>query len=476
MSAPHIFGNIELSVTGRAARTAPRHDSEAPFRLLVIGDFSGRAHRNDVSEPLASRGCRKIDIDNFEAVLSRLQPQLDLVINSRKVPLAFTSLDDFHPDRIFARTQWIRELSAEPQGVPQESTASAPAQESNREMFARLLGEAPEEGAAKRAAAKPDPIQELIAQAVAPHIVAPAKPSAAFEAAAIDIARSAQMRAIMHHPAFQALEAAWRGVDFLVRNLDTDDGLEICILDASKAELIADLAPDRDLAESGLFKKVIEETIQSPGVTGWSVLIADFFFAANDDDARCLACVGKIADAAGAPFLTSLDDALVTAAISRDGLRDPLWSALRSLPHARAIGVAAPRLLLRLPYGKATDAIESFAFEELEAPDAHAQFLWGNPAFGIARLIAESFAENGWDFTPGEHDELADLPHHTWRADGEAKMTPCAEQWLTDVEGERLIDAGIMPLLSIRGRNAVKVPRFQSIADPPAELTGRWGR
>jgi type VI secretion system protein ImpC len=469
VSASHIFESIELSVTGRAARIAPRHDREAPFRLLVIGDFSGRAHRN-VSEPLASRRCHKIDIDSFDAVLGRLQPQLELVINSRKVALAFSSLDDFHPDRIFARTPWIRELSAEPPAVPQESPASARAPESNREMFARLLGETPEE----RGAAKPDHIQELIAQAVAPHIVAPADPSAAFEAAAIDVARSAQMRALIHHPAFQALEAAWRGVDFLVRNLETDDDLEISILDASKAELIADLGPERDLSESGLFKKVIEETIQTPGATSWSALVGDFFFAANEHDARCLACAGKIADAAGAPFLTSLDDALVTAAISRDGLHDPLWAALRSLSHARAIGVAAPRLLLRLPYGKATDAIESFAFEELEAPDAHAQFLWGNPAFGIARLIAESFAENGWDFTPGEHDELADLPHHTWRADGETRTTPCAERWLTDVAGERLIDAGIMPLLSIRGRNAVKVPRFQSIADPPAELMGRW--
>jgi hypothetical protein len=53
-------------------------------------------------------------------------------------------------------------------------------------------------------------------------------------------------------------------------------------------------------------------------------------------------------------------------------------------------------------------------------------------------------------------------------------MTPCAERWLTDVEGDRLLAAGIMPLLSIRGRNAVKAPRMQAIADPAVPLRGPW--
>jgi hypothetical protein len=32
-----------------------------------------------------------------------------------------------------------------------------------------------------------------------------------------------------------------------------------------------------------------------------------------------------------------------------------------------------------------------------------------------------------------------------------------------------------MPLLSIRGRDAVALARFQSISDPAAPLSGRWG-
>jgi type VI secretion system protein ImpC len=37
-----------------------------------------------------------------------------------------------------------------------------------------------------------------------------------------------------------------------------------------------------------------------------------------------------------------------------------------------------------------------------------------------------------------------------------------------------LINEGLMPLLSVKGRDAVRLPRFQSIAEPAAPLAGRW--
>ena len=63
---------------------------------------------------------------------------------------------------------------------------------------------------------------------------------------------------------------------------------------------------------------------------------------------------------------------------------------------------------------------------------------------------------------------------HTFSEDGEKKMMPCAGRWLTDGHAENLLAFGIMPLVSIRGRDAVRVVRFQSIAEPPAALAGRW--
>jgi len=55
--------------------------------------------------------------------------------------------------------------------------------------------------------------------------------------AAIDKKLSAQINAIMHHPDFQQLESAWRGLHYLVSNSETDDMLKIRVLNVGKKDL-----------------------------------------------------------------------------------------------------------------------------------------------------------------------------------------------------------------------------------------------
>jgi len=63
---------------------------------------------------------------------------------------------------------------------------------------------------------------------------------------------------------------------------------------------------------------------------------------------------------------------------------------------------------------------------------------------------------------------------HIYESDDTKHVTPCAEAILTERAMEILIGKGLMPVLSIKGRDAVRVPRFQSIAAPPAPLAGPW--
>jgi len=293
-------------------------------------------------------------------------------------------------------------------------------------------------------------------------------------AAAVDEAISAQMRAFFHQPDFQALESAWRGLDFLVRNIETDELLSIHVLDVSKAELAGDLRDAGDLARSSFFKIIVEETVQSPGAPPWAIIVGDYCFDSAEDDVDLLARIGKVTAAAGAPFLAAAGAEFVRAARGGSNVGEDAWSALRSLPQAASIALAAPRFLLRLPYGKGGDPIDSFPFEEVADPLGCDDFLWGNPAFVCACLLGGSFRESEWSMNPGDATELGGLPAFTFELDGETKMTPCAERWLTDGQAEKLLGFGIMPLQSIRGRDAVRLLRFQSIADPPAALAGLW--
>src|SRR5260370_27250159 len=114
-----------------------------------------------------------------------------------------------------------------------------------------------------------------------------------------------------------------------------------------------------------------------------------------------------------------------------DGPELAAWSEVTAIPEASYIGLALPGFLLRLPYGKATSATERFPLEELTGEPKHQEYLWGNPAFACACLIAEAFSESGWDMRPGDALDISGLPAHVYKKDGEAVMKPCAEVLMT---------------------------------------------
>src|SRR5260221_12579503 len=55
--------------------------------------------------------------------------------------------------------------------------------------------------------------------------------------AEIDKKLSDQMNAILHNEKFQQLESAWRGLDYLVSNTETDEMLKIRVMNISKKDL-----------------------------------------------------------------------------------------------------------------------------------------------------------------------------------------------------------------------------------------------
>jgi predicted component of type VI protein secretion system len=69
---------------------------------------------------------------------------------------------------------------------------------------------------------------------------------------------------------------------------------------------------------------------------------------------------------------------------------------------------------------------------------------------------------------------MENLPLHTYRSDGDLHVKPCAEVLLTEEAVERILDQGLIPLVSYKGRDTVQVGRFQSIAEPHSPLKGRW--
>ena len=217
----------------------------------------------------------------------------------------------------------------------------------------------------------------------------------------------------------------------------------------------------------------------------WAALVGDYRFRAGPEDIALLAMLGLIAAQAGGPFLAGAAPELLgcdSAALLADpGQWQPLpsgaeqhWQALRRCAVAPWIGLALPRVLLRLPYGRKTDPVDGIAFEEMPGgrdPDA---YLWGNPAFICARRIAAAFAENGWEFSPGDALDVEDLPAHVYEEAGERVMQPGTEALLSERAMNAVLARGVMPVLGHRQRNVVRLARFQALAEPMAALAGLW--
>jgi type VI secretion system protein ImpC len=89
-------------------------------------------------------------------------------------------------------------------------------------------------------------------------------------------------------------------------------------------------------------------------------------------------------------------------------------------------------------------------------------------------LLARVFTYYGWDLRPGVILDIERLPLHLYKVQGEIRVKPCAEVVLTDRVAETILEKGLMPLLSFRNQDKVRLARFQSIADPLTHLAGRW--
>ena len=326
------------------------------------------------------------------------------------------------------------------------------------------------------------PLQQLLHTLVTPHLL-PATNDEKTMVAAVDGLIAALMRAILHHPDFQALEAAWRGVQMLLSRLETDDELQLFLLDLSQEEWAADLRASDLLEKTALAHLLIGPT-QQMGAVPWALVAGVYSFGGSDAEAEVLGRMAQICACAGLPFVAGAAPSLVGCPEGADLGRHlneckqlpvgqgRLWRTLRALPEAVWLGLALPRLLLRLPYGSDTAPLDRFAFEEQEVPQ-HEHYLWGNAIFACCCLLGQNFLHQG-RFQPATILEIEDLPLHILTKGGERSALPCAEYLLTLQTAEALLEAGLMPLLSFKEQDRVRLARVQSISQPLAPLADGW--
>jgi type VI secretion system protein ImpC len=281
--------------------------------------------------------------------------------------------------------------------------------------------------------------------------------------AQIDHLLSIQVNEILHHESFQKLEASWRGLKYMLDQSETNDKLKIKVLNVSKRELLKDLQRAPEFDQSALFKKVYEEEFGVFGGAPFAALIGDYQFGKHPEDIELLERISQTAAGAHAPFLSAASPEFfnLESYSTLDAPRDlskvfdsteyAKWKSFRQSEDSRYVGLTAPRMLLRLPYGKNTKTIDAFQYEEDVDGTDHNKYLWGNSAYALGTRLTNAFALYGWcaAIRGVEGGGLVEgLPVHNFYTDeGDLAMKCPTEVQITDRREKEMADQGFIPLV-----------------------------
>lgn len=475
-----------------------RKPPEEPFRVLYLAGLSS----NDSADPTLKP--HRVSYETFDATMASIAPRASIETDAPlriSERITFSSIDDFHPDSLARSVSAFRTLDVldkrlgDPNtrddalaqlgelvgtGIPPATkevplaTDEAPGEEEG-DMMERLLGS--NAGASHETRA-----QEKVASFI-DSVMSDAqidKPSVTAEVGhqQIDELKTATMRAVLMSQPLRNLERTWRSVEWLMQRLD-DESVELYVVDLSKTNLSQHLSENAEqLDRSALHRLFSEPSSGKP----WDLFIGDYSFGLDANDLVLLTTLGAVAGSAGAPFLAHGDLSLCGCA-SLEQLDSPwdwqlpedelgeLWAEVRSHPASQWVGLATPRIVLRQPYGRDTDPIDAFGFEELTAKPEAERFLWGNPAIACAYILGRAHADE-LDFHGTGDLEVEDLPA-VLHDDGTGQaLQPPVEALISERAMNQIQNAGLIPMLGRRDGNSVRCADLTAVSSNLTRFIG----
>ncbi len=311
--------------------------------------------------------------------------------------------------------------------------------------------------------------------------------------AAIDALLAAQVNAMLHTPAFQRLEARWRGLWLLTDVAELSPLAKLRLLPISWSEIVRDLDRAGDFDRSQLFQKIYTEEIGTLGGEPFGLLIGDYEIQHRptpehpSDDIATVKSLAMIAAAAFAPLVMGVAPSLLQLE-SFSALGGPVdvrgvfrqseyqrWHAMRDAEETRFVGLVLPRVLMRRPYVIDSARRDGFRFaESVGAADA-GDYLWGNGAIAFGCVVLRAFATFGWfaDIRGAARDDLrgglvVNLPPVSFATDADGvAIKPSIEALLSDTQEKDLADLGFIALRKVPFSEYSVFYSNQSIHSPP---------
>jgi type VI secretion system protein ImpC len=281
---------------------------------------------------------------------------------------------------------------------------------------------------------------------------------------------------VLHHPKYQALEAAWRGVAHVVERVAFDQNIRVEICHHPQADLREDLSEATELTRSWLFRTVYTAEYGQFGGIPYGAVFLDFAITASVRDVDMLGRLAAVGAMAHAPVflaahpslfrLESFDDLPFATDLGSafEGASSLRWNSLASSEDSRYLGVLLPRMLLRPPCRETTSRASKFVYHE--SVSGSSDMLWGSPIFAFAVRLADVFAAHRsylgmLDAAVGDDPPVLEA-HPALEADA---SKPAVEVLLSARIEHQLSELGFIPLsydtvaLKLQFRKAPSIQR-----------------
>lgn len=303
--------------------------------------------------------------------------------------------------------------------------------------------------------------------------------------AELDRKLSEQMNAILHHPDFQKLESAWRGLNYLVSKSETGKDLKIRVLNIGKDECLKVFRqyPNTAWDQSPLFKKIYESEFGQLGGEPYGSFVCDYEFDHGSADLTVMKGLAKIGGAAHAPIIAASNSQLL-GMDSWTELGDPrdlagrfsgsdyaAWRAFRETDDAKYLALTMPRFLGRELYDPKDNPIEEFHFSEVTEGE-HDNHLWLNASYALGVRINSAFREYGWCTRirgVESGGRVTDLPLATFPTDEGGVDQKCpTEIAISDRREAELSELGMIAMIHRKNTTDAVFIGAQTCYSPPA--------
>lgn len=307
--------------------------------------------------------------------------------------------------------------------------------------------------------------------------------------ASIDRRMGDQLDAILHQPAFQRVEALWRGVAWLLAETE-DPQVKLRILDIRWSEIARDIERAMAFDQSQIFDLVYSQEFGSPGGQPFGVMIVDHPVSHRlggrdkTDDIAVLEGLAEVAAAAFCPFIMGVDPRIVAMdGFDEIDLRQDLaaafadpafarWNRLRSKPDSRFLGAVMPRLLARRSHRGRDHPRLGFVYDE--RVDGPRDLLWLSGAFGLAHVAGRAMARYRWPaairgtLPPGEGGTVDGPARQFLASDREGVVARFAiENAVSEEQEMALNEAGLIVLRQMHLTGMAAFLNLPSLHRPP---------